>query len=345
MTRVWIVLALLLALFVGADLALARLERGSRAADPRIEKLVPEALAPGEKFAAISLARAGGARELLYVRKKGLWRSREAYGAVCDAAALQEILAGFLQARGVLRAEAREDPARAREYGLDGEDRIAIAFHGPKILEAADRDVFLAFEVGRSFAQGPNGRCFVRRRGSERILEIDRDPCRMLRGTTDGLPPLVDTHLLAGSTSERFRGFSEFRVQRGEGAILRVANSESGWFVEREGRREDALPWRVGGYMGLWLRGRFDAVESPARAAELGLSPPATRITLVPDDGEPIEVQLSAPDPSRRAYVWNRATNVVMVVQADLEPLLAPAPELFLDAARPNPWEAWLRKP
>ena len=32
-------------------------------------------------------------------------------------------------------------------------------------------------------------------------------------------------------------------------------------------------------------------------------------------------------------------------VPAELQPLLAPRAELFTDTTRPNPWEAWLRKP
>ncbi len=350
--NVWI-LGSFLAVLLAADFALDRTERARRARDPAIERLVSQERTFGEKVAAFSVEEPG--RSLLYVRTKGLWRCREAFGAVCDEAAVRELRLCFFDARGVERAQGRADE---RMWGFGEGDTLAIAFHGPKLLDAPGRDVLIAFEVGRSFAEGRRGRAFVREKGSSRVLEIDRDPRRVL-GSDAGrsLPPLVDTRLLAGCLPGGFRGFREFRVETAQGESLRVAIDEVGgegagepaeWFLDRGRGRERLLPYRVGGYIGLWLRGRFGEVVSPARAKELGLDPPAATVHIAPEGPEgnaPIELAISAVDGQRRAYAWNKTTNVVAVVPAEWQPLLAPGADMFTDTSRPNPWEAWLRRP
>ena len=337
----------LLALALAADRWLDRAAAARRAADPAIERLVaPDRLA-GESVAAISIESPSG--KLLFGRKKGLWRCREALGAVCDEARVRALLASLAEARGVVRAVGG---GAEGTYGLEAGKRVTVRFHGKKALEAPDGDVLLAYEVGRSFPDGPYGRAFVREVGSDRILEIDRDPARALASGRDAIPPLVDAHFLTGSLAGEFRGFREIRIEPREGEALRItrdpdapAEAESAWILEHGGRR-DAFPgWRVGGYVGLWLRGSFEGFESPQRAAEIGLAPPAARITLVPESGDPIELAVSAADPAHRARVWNRTTNVAGIVSDELQPLLAPRAELFTDTTRPNPWEAWLRKP
>jgi len=169
------------------------------------------------------------------------------------------------------------------------------------------------------------------------------------------LPPLVDTRLLAGCLGDGFRGFGEFRIETPGLASLRVAVDEAAraggadesttWYLDRGLGREAFPGWRVGGYIGLLLRGRCDETESPSRAAEHGLDPPAAIVHVTPDGSEPIEIWISAVDDRHRARAWNRNTNVVMVVPESWAKLLAPTPEMFLDANRPNPWEEWLRKP
>jgi len=342
-----ILLLALIALALAADRGLDRARDARRAADPPIERLVAADRLAGERVAAISIE--SSSRQLLYGRKQGLWRCREAFGATCDEAEVRALLASFLDAHGVERASGAGAEAAC---GLATADRVTVRFHGPKAFEAPDGDLLLAFEVGRSFPEGPHGLAFVREAGSDRILEIDCDPARVLASARPPIPPLVDAGFLAGSLAGEFRGFREIRIEPREGEALRItrdldapASADSAWILARGDRRESFPGWRVGGYVGLWLRGRFDAFESPLRPAEIGLDPPAARVTLVPETGDPIELAVSAADPAHRARVWNRATNVVGVVPGELQPLLAPRAELFTDASGPNPWEAWLRKP
>ncbi len=351
MNRAILLLAALLAALLGADRWLAGRERARQGSDPAVEPLVAADRMRGATVAAITIGGSGG--ELVYARKKGVWRSREAHGAVCSEPAVRELLAAFFEARGVARAEG---PTGDAEYGFGPGDVLTVSFHGPKFVDAADRDVLCAFEVGRAFREGPRGRAFVREKGATRILEIDRDPRRLLATPLASLlPPLVDARLLAGCLGGGFRGFSEFSVEAPGRERLRVAVDEAAradgadesttWFLDR-GRGKEAFPgWRVGGYIGLWLRGACDETESPSRAAEHGLDPPAAIVRVTPEGGEPIEIWIGAADDRRRARAWNKNTNVVMVVPERWQPLLAPSAEMFLDATRPNPWEEWLKKP
>jgi hypothetical protein len=267
---------------------------------------------------------------------------------VCDEAGVRALLASLLEARGVECASGRGAEA---SYGFADEERATVKLRGPKALEAADEDVLVAIEVGRSFPEGPHGRAFARERASERILEIDRDPRRALSGGSDAIPPLVDARFLAGSLGPDARGFREIRIEPRDGEALRIArdpsapaDADSPWLLERGGATTAFPGWRVGGYLGLWLRGSFESFANPRRPSEIGLEPPAAKVVLVPDGGEPIELAVSDVA-GARAHVLNRRTNVAGAVPAELQPLLAPRAELFTDAARPNPWEAWLRKP
>jgi len=343
--RAAILLLALVALLVGAERLLAGRERARHAGDPAVERLVAPDRSAGAKVSAISVAL--GDAQLLYVRKHGLWRSREAHGAVCSEAEVRGLLSAFFDARGVRRAAGATDAAA---YGFDPERRLGVSFHGGRVLEDPGRDVLFSFEVGRA----NSGRAFVREGGSGGILEIDRDPRRLLELPLGALlPPLVDTRLLAGCLDEGFRGFREFRIERPGGASFRVAageaEKESGepapWTLDRGNGREAFPGWRVGGYMGLWLRGRFEETRSPSQAAELGLDPPAAIAKVTPDGCTPFEVWISAADDRHKAYVWMKPTNVIAVVPERWQPQLAPDAEMFLDEKRPNPWEEWLRKP
>jgi hypothetical protein len=346
MNRSLVVLAALLAALLGTDRLLARRERARRSGDPAVERLVSADRLAGGKVAAITIESGGGA--ILYARKKGLWRSREAHGAVCREAAVRELLADFLDARGVARASAARGEAT---YGFGSAHTLRVILHGPKVLDSDDQDVLFAFEVGRSSAEGPGERSFVRERGSDRIFEIDRDPRRLLETPMGSLlPPLVDTRILAGSLAEGFRGFREFRIETPGGSSFRVAlepgeEESAAWYLDRGNGHESFPGWRVGGYIGLWLRGRFEETESPSAAKALHFDPPAAIVHIEADGSDPIELWISAVDDRNRIRAWNRSANVVQVLPARLAPQLAPTAEMFLDASRPNPWEEWLRRP
>ncbi len=282
------------------------------------------------------------------MRAKGLWRSREASGAVCEPEAVENLIRALTQAHGI---ELTRDPARAGRYGFGPDERLGLALHGPKFLERDDRDTLAALELGRSFDSGPSGRACARQRGSDSILELDRDPRRLLASTVSGVPPLVDTRLLAGCFGPGFVGFRAMTFAYADGRTFALstvpppsADAQPEWTLERGSAREPAIVWRVGGYTSLWIRGRARDYENPKQAAQHGLDAPWLRIVLTPSQGEPIELRLSELSPGNEAWLWNRRTNVLMRIEADLWRDLGAEPVDFIDTAHANRWERWLTR-
>lgn len=321
-----------------------------------IERLITKERLAGRSLAAVSVEKPGG-DSLLYVRSKGRWRCREAFGAVADAEAVKALIESLVEARGVALTE---DSTQEHALGLDADKRSTIGLHGPKVLDKTDRDLYFAFEVGAVFDEGLHGRALVREKGSARVLEIDHDPLRSIGSTSDGIPPLIDTHLLAASTGSGFRGFKQFFIDLadttgrtgftgGASLILKSAPGKDpaagpDWSLEHDGQIDPCPAWRAGGYTSLFIRARCIGLARPARAKDLGLDPPAARLTLVPNEGDPIQIDVSALNPAHEVWVWNRLTNVVMQVTPEVRAMMVPDAAMFLDESRPNPWEEWLRK-
>jgi hypothetical protein len=302
--------------------------------EPRVEKLLE--LPAGSSVAALTLAAPELGGELVYVRAKGLWRSREAGGAPCEEARIEALIAACTQARG---EELTRDPQRASRYGLAEDARLSVALHGPKFLDKPDRDVLARLEFGPGFG---------RRAGSPAILALDRDPRGLLARPAPELPPFVDTRLLAGCFGPGFAGFRRIELAYADGRAFALEpappatpDAPPQWTLEREGQRVSALVGRPGGYTSLWIRARAKGFESPKLAAGLGLEKPWLRITLATGEGEPIEMCLSERGPANEAWLWNRRTNVLMRIEGELVPELAPEASAFTDAQRPNPWERW----
>ncbi|MBL8863578.1 MAG: hypothetical protein JNK02_16430 [Planctomycetes bacterium] len=331
-----LVLALaLLAGVMGLERALAR---RADAAPPAVERLVPPAALAGRTVAAFRIETGGEAR--IYVRARGLWRAREAFGAVCVPEEVAALLASVVEARGTLVGLWPESAARA---GLADPGGLRLSLHGARLLSAPDEDQLVRVEYGPE----RSGAVFAHLAGEERVLSVDRDPRRHLPDA--GRPaPLVDTRVLAGCFAPGFAGFERIAVRQGASA-LEIESDAPGaddlqrvWTVASGARREQAITWRVGGYKSLWIRLRWEQPADPRLAAALGLDPPYATIALAPNAGEPFEIHVSAPDAANRVHLWNRATNVVGRVRADLLPLLVPQHEDFTREAGGNPWERWL---
>jgi hypothetical protein len=343
MPRAILVLVLLSAALFAWNRALDAGDVTSRAEDPKIEPLVARETYASRTVAALTVENTSTGHAVLFARKRGRWLCREAFGASADETALNALLESLLQARGVVRTD---DPARAASYGFD--DALRVRLHGPKVMEAADRDVIAGVDIGASTGRT----AFVRLESTSRIFEIDRDPRAHLEtraGTS--LPPLIDTRLLAGSTGEGFRGFERFVFTFADGRTFAV-ESERGadpdalpeWFVVHGAKRDPCPSWRIGGYTGLWLREHFDGLANPARAEELGLVPPFLSIELYPHDREAIRFDVSAPSSDGTGHLWNRTTNTLSMIARDVHEMVLATPEMFLDGTRANPWERYLSK-
>lgn len=324
-----------LAALVAAERVLAR--RDAHTPSP-VEHLVPPEMLAGRTTAAFSLE--SGGNSLLYLRAKGLWRCTQAYGAVCEGERVEAMLSSVLDTRGTLVCTGQECAARA---GLDEPDALKLGLHGPKVLSSDDRDAIALV----TYAPPRPGATFARLEGTQRVLAADRDP-RAFLDATNRPAPLVDTRVLAGCFAPGFAGFERIFVDRGEQGFELASEEPSApdqerrWSLVEGGTRRETILWRIGGYVSLWVRVRWQRVEDPRQVAALGLDPPFARVTLAPNVGQPVEVLVSAADAANRVYVWNKTTNVVASVGAELLPLLVPQPDDFTRAEGANPWEAWL---
>lgn len=325
--------ATLCVLFAAADTLLALRAKNTARTDPDVERFVDPSESTGKTVAAVTLAQEGGG-SFFFVRSKGLWRSVEANGAIVERAHMEALLGSLLQARGVVRTA---DPARADAYGFA--DPLHVALHGPKVMSDAGRDVLFAFELG-----APR---FARRAGDARILELDRDPRELWSEGNSPLAYLLDRTLIAGSTEDGFHGFRSFEFEFAAGGSFRLdtqsnAVEDTPWIADAGGARREVPAYRIGGYIGLLLRENFLETEPPSRAADLGLATPAVRITMTPNVGPPIVIEGAPATRPNRAYLWNKNTNVLMVVSSDVYALAAPDLLMLADADRPNPWESYL---
>lgn len=313
-----------------------------RAASDGVERLVPAARMEGRTLAGFTLESAG--QDLTYLRSRGLWRCREAFGAVCETEAVAAFLSAVTGARGSLVCAGDECVERA---GVRAPDGLRLALHGPKFLTDPARDTYFELALGPARTPEQGGAPFAEVAGTGRVLEIDRDP-RVFLDATGRPAPLVDTRVLAGCFAPGFAGFERMFVDRGDGSAEITSetpadpNAERRWFlVEGESRRE-ALLWRVGGYVSLWVRMRWEGIDDPRQVIALGLDPPLATITLAPNVGETVQIRVSAPDAANRVHLWNRATNVVAWVRAEWLPEIVPAAEDFTRVEGGNPWERWL---
>ncbi|MCY2960778.1 MAG: hypothetical protein NTY35_11480 [Planctomycetota bacterium] len=324
--------------------ALVALERGIARRDdgtaPVVERLVPGERLAGRTTAAFTLE-SNGAR-LSYLRSKGLWRCREAFGAVCEGEKVESFLGSVLETRGVLVCAGDACVERAR---LSAPEGLRLALHGSKFLSDPDRDTLV--ELAFAPASDPAGATFAELSGTRRVLAVDHDPRRFL--DAEGRPaPLVDTRVLAGCFAPGFAGFERMFVDQGGRSVELASDppaepgAERSWALVEAGTRREALIWRVGGYVSLWVRLRWEGLADPKQAAALGLDPPYATITLAPSTGDPFEVRVSPPDAANRIHVWNRATNVVAWVRAELLPELVPEAADFTRVEGGNPWEKWL---
>lgn len=344
MTRVGTTIAVACATFGALVLAERALAPDRDARGPAVERLIPAERLEGRTIAAFTLHADGS--QLTYLRAKGLWRCREAFGAVCETDAVQAFLSSLGDTLGSL---ACAGDGCAERTGLLGPESVHVTLHGPQFFSDPLRDTIaeLAFTVARGSSPGERGAAFGLLEGTQRVLAVDRDPRAHL--DTQGRPvPLVDTRVLAGCFPPGFAGFERMFVDSGATSIEIAsdpppdANTERRWFLVDGANRRDALFWRVGGYVSLWVRLRWENVGDPREAKAVGLDEPLATITLAPNVGDPFEILVSRPDASNRVHLWNRATNVVAWVHADLLPLIVPPEESFTKLEGGNPWEAWL---
>jgi len=299
-----------------------------------------------------------GAQEWLWYRSKGEWRSREAFGALCDRAAVEAWLARLVQAQGAVLVTSQTEAAFTDEQlrSLGFASPLHITLHGSGLTKREDRDALLDVELGQAQAATsapPSGRTLVRRAytsGTDQVLEIPYDARGPLAPDEDGLPAFVDRSLLAGCTGPGFAGFQRYVVQRRDGARLTInsqaattADGARTWSIDDGQSNVEALPWRAGGYGSLWILAKAERYAAPARAAELGLDTPIATIELLDSTNTTTRLVIGGLEGGFR-WMRNERTGLVMAVSSSLDNQLMPVRDDFLPSRGDNPWERWLAR-
>ena len=321
-----------------------------------LQPLCEARLLEGKPVAAIS-ARLGE-QEWLWYRSKGEWRSREAFGALCDRAAVEAWLARLVQAQGAVLVSSEAETALTSEQlgQLGFTSPLRITLHGSGLTKREDRDALLSIELGQAQTPTiapPNGRTLVRRTpgsGPDQVLEIPYDARGPLAPDADLLAAFVDRSLLAGCTGPGFAGFQRYVVQRPDGSRLTI-NSQAAatpdgartWTIEDGQSTVEALPWRAGGYGSLWILAEAERYAPTARAAELGLESPIATIELLDSTNTTTRIAIGSLQGGLR-WLRNERTGLVMAVSSTLDNQLMPVRDDFLPSRVDNPWERWLAR-
>ena len=362
MTRALVFLAALAAILWGVELLLGP-ARSDGAHAPRLVRLA-DAARPGDTVVAgVSLELPPGGERVLYVRSKGVWRCVSAWGAPCEARRVEELVLGLLGARGVVRARSLE---RRADFGLAPGESLGIALHGKALLDDPAGDELLRLAVGAPGRVGAGSAAassgaFVRLEQGDEVLELDFDPRAALGPPHPrGLPPLLDPRLAAQAFPGSGRRVERLFLDRADGSGLELVRRarealppgpgldpaetlDWEWLLVEGERQRVISPLRGEAYVTFAPRAPYVALDDPRRAAEHGLDTPAARLTLVPDEGDPLELELAAPGPDGSVWVRVPSVPLLALVDAATARMLLPDADELEDDTRPNAWDAWLR--
>lgn len=328
---------------------------------PEVVHVVDHLRTRDEPVAGLSLAFGSGSPPLVFVRSRGLWRCLSVWNAPADGARIEALLGALVDADGVVRADAAD-----AAWGFEGEDALELKLHGRKLLDDPEGDVLLDARFGKAsllagvtYARSVGS--FARLGDDARVLELSFEPGPFIGSSTlEGLPPLLAMRVAPPSFPGAGGPVERVFVERADGSALELARTarepqavepgmdpnlalEFAWdLIDDQGAR--AIPPLRGEAFATWTpRAPYDLLADPREFAQFGLERPDVRLTLVPTQGEPLVLELSAPDPLGRRWVLCRGTPQLARVTADVAAMLTPdAPELS-DSSRPNAWDAWLR--
>ncbi len=339
----------------------ARAGGRSAAGSAAVVRLLDDARLTSEPVAGLSLKLPGDASTHFYVRSKGRWICASAYKVPCDSARLEQFLAALIGARGLVRSESREEQA---DFGLLPAGLLSIALHGRAMLEREDRDVVAALELTYA-PRDPeeSNHAFARRPLDPRTIETGFEPHAYLSQEHEHFPPFVDVRLLsqdfltAGEAIEKVqrirRGASDFELVRTPREVppgsVGLDSVPFTWTLVDANGAQTVDPMLAEAYATFLLQVPFAGLDDPRKRPGLFESPAQERLVLFTTAGRQATLELgpaleAGPSGAARAvYVFNPTTNVLAVVESQIEALLGPRADAFRAASKENPWDEWLR--
>lgn len=346
MRRRLLLAALACAALVAWNLALESRAVERRSARGRVGRVLPAERRQGLPVAALRLEAAGGER-WTYVRRAGRW-SGLSFPGVCDGAAIEGLIAGLLEARGLVVSE---DTAEAPAYGIAAPQTLVVSLCGPRAQGDPGGDVLEAFEIGSSVPARETS--FLRRRGERAIWSLDADlRAPLLRRGRPGLPPLLEPCVVPQAWPGWREGLARVRVER-SGAPSFVLERRSVEVTPEElGRGQRPWSWTVVGdqgeteaapaadaFAGFLPRAPWSDVLDPASGAG---APPRARLVLEGAQGAALELLFGAPTAAGTPLEVPAFESLVLVTP-EVEALLLPAVEALTSPEEDDPWSAFLR--
>jgi hypothetical protein len=348
-------LGLLCVLLAGAR-GLLRDDAGARAHAPRLVRLRDAARPGATTVAGVSVEDQRGS--VLFARSRGVWRCLSAWGAPGDGERIEGLVRALLGAQGVVRAEAPRDGV---DYGLSGPEALELILHGKQLLDDPAGDELLRVRVGA--ASRVTGSGAVARSGSfacvapsPRVLELDLDPRAWLDTPAPGLPPLLDARLAPGDFPGPGRRVERVFLDRADGTTLELvrrprearapgegvsAAETLDWeWLLLSGERQEVIPPLRGEAWVTWApRAPYVGLADPSGDEALGLDAPQARLTLVPDEGEPLELVVGRSTSDGAAWVDVPSVPLRAAVAPQTLAMLLPDADELAEDARRNRWD------
>lgn len=311
-----------------------------------------------------------GPKRHAYHRMASTWRCLTAHSAIAHPRQIDDLTTTLLSSTAAYRGPA--SPSHLTAFGLDTPIRVefvrantqandstasatsaaaddassATADPSADATSNADAEP-LTFLLGTILASPTGPTIFVQRAGHDDVWELEAQHLAPLTHNPEpDFPPLLDRRLTAGCELDPARGITRAFIDHTNGASLQLAPSESNgerrWTLTDGTQETDILPYRFAGWLRYLQRAPYAGFTRPDLAPELGLDPPAARVTLFPAQAPPIELLLGHPVDGK-TFLHNKTNGMLMLLPADAAALTAPTARDLTQASDTNPWEAWLR--
>lgn len=347
---------LLLLVAVGLAWVERRVERcegAERQAAHRIGRLVPRAEREHWEITALEVGRWGEPRLHFAKGDDGVWRCKDRYGAPADGRAIEGLVKALLDAEGVV---VTRDPNEARELGIGTPSTWVV------VLAGGPGERRIEFRLGlRTVAQRG---CYVQRADEDGVWQIDTDPWGPLGlERARGRAPLLDPHLVPAYWPGSTRRIDEIRVERSDGVRYRLTlhdvpisdeefrqgKSPFEWRLHLEGAESEEgaveRAERAVSYAAALFLARWKNILEPGRSLGIDFSDPAFRVTLVPREGETLELAASSePLPEGDVAVRCSVSGLVFAVDRPTARLLAPDPDLLRGSEGEDPFAPLLKE-
>ena len=354
MTKAIPVLVVLLAGLVGADLLLAKAGGEARRRSSKVRRLVPPGEREAGRVAVLRLEGGSLASPMVYAREGGVWRCPTYRGALLAPGLVDGVLKKLLEGGGVVQSV---DPAMAPSYGLDVPAMVHVSLHGPRGLEAPASDLLLSLDVGAAAPAIGGG--YVRRTGEREIWSVDVNLREELAPEVPAtLPPLVERTLFPTAWPGAMKGMKSFRVEpAGAEAFdlegrprevspeeMRAGKSPWEWFVKRPSGEQPANEALASSYAAFLQRAPRESVAEAALEPQAGLGSPLGRVTLTPNEGDPLVLTVGSGRIGMLVPVSSSFGRTLDLAAPPVAQLLLPRAEQLLQPAGANPWEPFLKE-